>query len=448
MLKRWLPLLNSNNGYALLFVILTIAVSSILGVSLIHITSGTILSTSNERIDQSAYYIAEAGLNIKKAQLNSYLQDAYQETQNEYNKLGNIGQKQKFDFEERFLIRAKSKIVESTITIENFEKNFGMQPFANVKLTHISDSPLKYNITSTGTIGLDERTLTQTVTVTLNAETTIVGNTKQYSGDYAIHARKSITTSGSLEITGTVAVEKKSPSETTQEAMNRISIKNGNITKSATYNSIFDPSLLVGDLLTLPYPREFPNGILSIYHDYTLTLRDNMRLDEISVNRNDTTFTIDVGNSDRELYVNEFNLNKTDLVIVGSGRLILHIGDEFTTNSQTSLNCPSRELVHGMICGGENPNKLTIIHHGNQYLSMPSQTYINTQLFYAPNVELDFTGGSFFRGSMVVNSFDGGGNGEVQFFNGNLTIEGNDETYIEYGEAIDFMIHSGIIEEQ
>ncbi len=60
----------NERGYSLIIVILALAVTSIIGMSLYTITINAHKITSNEHADQSVYYIAEAGLVETKAQLN------------------------------------------------------------------------------------------------------------------------------------------------------------------------------------------------------------------------------------------------------------------------------------------------------------------------------------------------------------------------------------------
>ncbi len=441
-------MIQSPDGYALLFVILTLAVSSILGATLMIITSNTMNLSANERSDQSAYYIAEAGINLKRAELNTLLHDAYNETNTEYQALATQEEKQAYDFESKFLSRSNTKIVETTTTFYDFEKVFGIQPYATVTITKLSNTPLQYEITSTGTIGDNVRTLSQIYSIQLNTETTTFPNSFNYTGKFAVHARKTISTSGNIEINGAVAVEKSSESETTEEATNRISIQKGTVEKFATYNSIVDSKILLQDLQSLPYPPEFPDGRLLISQNYTLTMQENMRLEEISITQSNVTLTIDVGNSKKELYVNNLNLNKSNFVIKGDGQLILHIGSSLTTTSQFRINCPDTQVVNGVICGNHDPNKLIIIHHSNQLLSIPSQSYINTQLYYAPNIDIDFKGGSFFRGSIVVNSFLGGGTGEVQFTSEVGEIQFYDGANESFEEVTDITIKSGNIKEE
>ena len=67
----------NNKGYSLFLTVLTIFLISIIGLSLLNITANSNKITTNERQDQSIYYIAEAGINLEKAKISDVLTELY-----------------------------------------------------------------------------------------------------------------------------------------------------------------------------------------------------------------------------------------------------------------------------------------------------------------------------------------------------------------------------------
>ncbi|MER2171408.1 MAG: pilus assembly PilX N-terminal domain-containing protein [Psychrobacillus psychrodurans] len=77
---------NSNEqGYALFLTILVLSLVSILGISLITITSNANKITVSERSDQSLYYIAETGINLEKSKILQTIEQIYNKLQLDIN---------------------------------------------------------------------------------------------------------------------------------------------------------------------------------------------------------------------------------------------------------------------------------------------------------------------------------------------------------------------------
>lgn len=77
---------NSNEqGYALFLTILVLSLVSVLGISLITITSNANKITVSERSDQSLYYIAETGINLEKAKILQTIEQIYDKLQSDIN---------------------------------------------------------------------------------------------------------------------------------------------------------------------------------------------------------------------------------------------------------------------------------------------------------------------------------------------------------------------------
>lgn len=76
---------SNEQGYALFLTILVLSLVSVLGISLITITSNANKITVSERSDQSLYYIAETGINLEKAKILQTIEQIYDKLQSDIN---------------------------------------------------------------------------------------------------------------------------------------------------------------------------------------------------------------------------------------------------------------------------------------------------------------------------------------------------------------------------
>lgn len=165
---------DSERGYTLLGVLMVLMIFTVLGVSILVVTSNSLRISSHERDDQSVYYIAEAGLVQYSTQMNEEFESAMKNkvipalVENDFKKT----EEQK-DPESIFysIIESSLSTGEFTIGKESdditFEKSFGNQPFAVVNITKAGRS---YEITSIGNIGGKKRTVFQEVEVVYDSE--------------------------------------------------------------------------------------------------------------------------------------------------------------------------------------------------------------------------------------------------------------------------------------
>ncbi len=200
----------SESGYSLIIVLLVLVLLSVLGLSLLNISANTMKSMTNERDDQSAYYIAEAGLNDRKVQLNIELNNAMLEAQNEYKKkVAENERKKPSEREEINLISifyetVLSKINQHSITYK-YEKhlNEATLPYANVTATSIDGR--EYIIRSEGKIGKKTRTVEQNVKVEFDPGT--VSNEGSNLKSCANGYFTSLNTSGSVDMDGDIVLK-------------------------------------------------------------------------------------------------------------------------------------------------------------------------------------------------------------------------------------------------
>ncbi|GED19160.1 pilus assembly PilX N-terminal domain-containing protein [Kurthia gibsonii] len=139
----------SNDGYALVIALLVITVVTVLGLGILTTTSSSKKLSEEENKDQTAYYIAEAGLNQKKEELKI--------AKDVYDKFVESIKDQKLT-KEQFLNQLRT-VAEDKLKNQLKPIEYGADVFnrknakANVKtVMTVSETELKFTITSTGII--------------------------------------------------------------------------------------------------------------------------------------------------------------------------------------------------------------------------------------------------------------------------------------------------------
>ncbi|MGL6032329.1 MAG: pilus assembly PilX N-terminal domain-containing protein [Kurthia gibsonii] len=147
----------SNDGYALVIALLVITVVTVLGLGILTTTSSSKKLSEEESKDQTAYYIAEAGLNQKKEEL----KDAKVIYDDFVNSSEVKGQKLT---KEQFVSKLRT-FVEGRLSDLLKPVEYGTDLFkrknakANVKtVMTVSETELKFTITSTGIIKSNDST--------------------------------------------------------------------------------------------------------------------------------------------------------------------------------------------------------------------------------------------------------------------------------------------------
>ena len=171
--------LKNEQGYALAIAVLVITILSILGISLMTTTGNSKKMANKEQENQAAYYIAEAGLNLKKAEIKKAADQFRKET---------AGWK---DSKLEEALKQPPKI--STSTTYNSKNSNGTNKVfdtnnasAKVTVEYTTESGVKtttdnqtkavqnyiYKIKSVGTIDNQKRTITSTMSydLTVNSE--------------------------------------------------------------------------------------------------------------------------------------------------------------------------------------------------------------------------------------------------------------------------------------
>lgn len=231
MRGKMIKIFKNEQGYTLIIAVSIILIISILGVSLMKVTSTTLKQSDNERNYQSVYYIAESGVSQVRAKINEIANNAFNKTKIDYDSL-KVEEKATYPFEEKFLqstMKAVNSYIEANKNTNNYpiKKIYSTQiqnnltpfslteiePLNNVVTSNSKLNSLQYSINSTGKIGdKTTRKVSQTIKITLNANTEgkeETSNDEQPStfkacsnGDF-----NSINSTGSLDIEGDVILK-------------------------------------------------------------------------------------------------------------------------------------------------------------------------------------------------------------------------------------------------
>lgn len=414
----------NEQGYALLIVLLTLVLISVLGMSLLTISNNTLKTSANERTDQSLFYIAEAGLIDRKAALTKNIKEAYADAVLAYkkelieNSKKDPSKQIKISFQEIFKEHLPNFDASKKETYNNFKEHFSKKPIAETSiLQEEQDSKMLYTITSTGSVenSKTSRSVSQKIIVDLNS----ASFDDSINGKYTVYARNKIE----------------------YEYYNMKNNVIGSIA-SATYDHVISPGSripLIHDpnnfdsLLTNKYYEKlafdtkkfinatyYPSNSNLInnnnliadnwvkYNDKTLLLTDNLKLSTFSLSNGGMTFTIDVGNSDKILYLKKLELNGY-INVIGSGKLTIFVEDEIIFGN-TFLNQNGAS------------NNLSIYYAGNKELNFSNNTFVTANM-YVKQADLTYQGGGAFNGKFYSNGV------------GTITLAGG-----IFNESVDFIV--------
>ncbi|MGE7113855.1 polymer-forming cytoskeletal protein [Lysinibacillus sp. NPDC047702] len=169
----------NERGYTFIIALLLIVLISVLGFSLITITSNTLKVTTHERADQSVFYIAEADLNVKRAEINQELESVLIPILNKYNNDENFDMdKDRNKIDEEYIEAADFYLTEQLKLededthkkykkyheVTSYEKQNGLQPSSQVTLIK-ENQQYTYTLRSIAEIDGISRTISQTFTI-------------------------------------------------------------------------------------------------------------------------------------------------------------------------------------------------------------------------------------------------------------------------------------------
>ncbi|MFJ7735061.1 hypothetical protein ACIQ2D_01865 [Lysinibacillus sp. NPDC097287] len=165
----------NERGSVFIIALLLIVFISIISIALITLTGNTLQITKHERTDQAVFYIAEADLNIKRADINSELEGIFQAILDSYKDKVLDLEKINEDYLTAAVTRLNSKLDFNPITskkeyeyaeVKSYEHQNGHEPSSQVKLLEGPESN-SYTLESTADIDGITRTISQTFSIKL-----------------------------------------------------------------------------------------------------------------------------------------------------------------------------------------------------------------------------------------------------------------------------------------
>lgn len=399
--------LNNENGVALVVVLVVIVIISLMGISLMGLAAGNVTMSSGERNYQSSYYIAESGVTHRMNEITPKLNNVYKVA---------IDRNDFFSRVDAALELGQEKV------FNDFEESFGSQPVAKIKIEKLaSDTVISYSvdykITSTGTIKNRSRTVVKIFHITWKPKSTVT-----IPADTVLFVKDSLTLKN-VPVDGSVG---------TNATMTEITLNGSKaIVTGNIYTNVNTP-------LNIP---EFPiftiPATAADFFGNSLVMTGDRAINTLTVSANNT-LTIDVGEINKSLVVNNLNLQSgAKIRIIGSGKLSIYVKN-ISTATGSIINTDgnieklymflegSAANISGIIYGSmyaKNSNLIVnnyvsgvqghIITSGTSISIIGAGTLTNPKMIYAPNAAINVN--SSFAGSIIAKS---------------LTSSGNDDNFI------------------
>ncbi|MCH1626589.1 DUF7305 domain-containing protein [Ferdinandcohnia quinoae] len=445
----------NEHGLSLFIVLLVLVVISIMGISLMSMATSNIKMNASNRDYQSTYYIAEAGATKVLYDIEKELERLYNENENK----------------DDFLELARYELDGKVIIYNKFEKSFGKKPIATVTVKKNGDNA--YLLTSVGKIGNSTRTVETIFVVKWTSKAT---PTSPIFTNRAVYSDSCIELTGSASIDGNVGLNgnlrssgnanlrctKNSPLISVSGGGNKRISGNIYISKDAINKEIMlhnnivlpNPKPIMTDSINykelMPAFPLFPNlsrhPIIDCNRNFTLVLNQDYYIPEINIFSN-SQLNINVGNSDKEIVVDNLNITNGHINLLGSGKLIIYVTKEITLGAASTIN------------ENGDSNQLTVYYKGSRYTTSPKEFTLGgsqkmfgslfaedanirftagsvfqgniysggtsfiidgsanakSKVIFAPNADFQLLSGASIKGSIIVNSFYGSGGSKITF---------------------------------
>lgn len=414
-MKAFKRFFNNDRGYALIYTFMVLILISVLGIGLLTISANTMKISDKERQNQSVFYIAEGGLTYIKYEINETVQNTYNEI------LASINPK---STEEQLVLNyfnsIKSKLNTINVTTYNrFEKQNNLTPEALINLEKYSDNPLTYKLTSKGYLSelSSSRTVSQLLTIPTPTFLKDSPNDISIDGKHAVIFKRNASISSS--ITGNISTVSGSLNldwglslnGNINVAPNKVTLpSNFDLDRSKIKNNLehFDFSQIAPPFPTDMFSNSSAYTLLNNMHlkggtDSTLKLNSNSYIKNITI-ENDRVLDIYVGDTDKNLIIDNLNVIQGSINLIGSGKLNLYVKDSLAIKGSYNRN--------------GNPNLSNIYYNGNAALSFTGETLIGSSLFAKTSIKFEHIGGGI-KGNIVTTgseiTFNGGATANAQY---------------------------------
>ncbi len=425
---------------ALVAVLMVFVVVSILGASMMGLAASNLKMSTGERNQQSTYYIAESGATYMMSEVTQKVQEAYTAATDRDNF---------FDLVENKFI-ANNYYAERNYT--SFEKSFGDQPIATVRVEEVDADIGKYKIISSGTINNKTRTVEQELNlrwsmqfpktaVFVDSTITVESGSAIINGSIGTNsiAEKAITLHdpGSIQIGAEIIVGPYAPEQgknVVYPSYSNIKVLDEEIPLELKEFKE-TPTLAYPDLVRIYRGANFldiqvknNNGDLTINQGdiSTLNMSDVMVLRNLTISDKNTLNINIAENKNVELYVKNLDVSGT-LNIIGNGKLSIYVDENLTFHNGIINEVAANRDKLSIYVGESNTSPPKVISASS------NPTGINCSIF-AEDATFDFTGGTF-RGKFVTGgSITIGGNNVIEgaIVADSLHLKGNSTiTFIE-----------------
>jgi len=450
------PKRNPESGYTLIGVLIVFIILAVLGTSIIMMTLTSLKTSSMERDNETAFYIAEAGLNAQ-------MKTIEEEVQKIYNKdiIRN-----KTDF-----YRELAKDLPGEYHVDDFVKVNNIQPYTEIELSHIKDN--EFYIKSIGYIDKESRTLESIFEVEWDEKENsekLPSFAVLTNGQFTMRNGSIVGDIGTfLDKDGSIDF----PGNSNVTVDGDIYVPNGNSDIVKGKGLINIPQYKAVDDYYFPELPPFPdipknytklpnqkhNGFEFIQNnklmitswqveDFTFEVNENLEFSEININGN-KTLTLDVGDTDREIVVDQLIVSG-HIKLKGTGNLTIYIRDKISMSSGTTVNPDAEVNRLNIYYAGSNPiasgqyklfgslyakdASITLGHGagivGNIFVGGSKNKLIFTggsstksQLLFAPYSKIIFNAGGTFKGKIFSETFEISGGANVEIDN-NIEITG------------------------
>lgn len=405
-------IIQNENGYSLLIAIFALALFSILGMGIFTISANTLKTSTNERVDQSVYYIAEGALvETKKKLLNDIEGTLKNSTEIAHLKEDFIDGKIDIDtfyteINDIFFIKIQNEIIPKyNALIKDFEDSFGNETFADINVIGtLSIEPttnkefLTIQINSEGNIGNKQRNVTQKITIPgLNVkqeeeskEIEVTTIEKVVVGQKEIIIEKEIIES--IEIPFTIqALDSFSTGNGANTSIEGCVVFSENTTvKDQKDKGKKCPSNINGlnfDDLNYTKPgnedkKDWDNKVLS---EEKLELKNNLNI--ATLNSPSKNFEINVGNENIIIVVDTLDFSNVEkFTITGNGSLSIYVNNVVKFNKQSTIG---------------DVNKFNLYYYGEDDISFPNHFNFKGNM-YVSQTDINVNAGTNFEGNIIA----------------------------------------------
>ena len=330
-------LIKDQDGIAMIFVIMTMLVVSLLSVAALGMSTSNVKNSLTEREFQTSYYIAEAGANLYTEHIKGQCKKVYEESSDSdsfFTKLENDN----------------TNALVYTIFFEGHPEGYIPKAESRLLLPAVSSSTdsRTYSIVSRGTSNHATRVVKKLITI-------------EYVKGFSLESFKGVYSKGVLKVTNSGKIESSLASETQIEIHNDANISDyylpdsvDDLYKSSSVqwwpspdNQIGEHKVLTKIDYTMPDFPDFPTPGVVINLDpisgnkhETITLTEDVtKIPSINL-ASGCRLTIDVGDKDRELIVGDIKVPEGYIRIKGTGNLKLYVEGKIEFGGSTIINHP------------------------------------------------------------------------------------------------------------